>query len=165
MAQTRAPTKDRVAGRDPRQPTDIRVRSPLRAAILAAVTVSVYGFWWWWDVNRQLRALGQPARPWRSLAAVTIGWLAIAPPFLSVHHTTAMIAAAQQRVGVVAPAQPSVAVALAGVFAVGLVAFYLTSLAALSIAFLVGLVPPLMGMVLVGYVQAAINRAIRGGRS
>ena len=33
-------------------------RSPWRAAVLSAVTVTVFGFWWWFDVNRQLQRAG-----------------------------------------------------------------------------------------------------------
>ena len=69
---------------------------PVRAAVLALVTVSLYGFWWWRDEPAAEGALGQPADPGRALAAVTVGWLALVPPFLSVHRTTTMIAAAQR---------------------------------------------------------------------
>jgi DNA-binding transcriptional LysR family regulator len=72
----------------------VRPRGPVRAAVLPLVTVSLYGFWWWWDVGWPLRVLGRPADPGRVLAAVTVGWFAVVPPFRSVHRTTAMIAAA-----------------------------------------------------------------------
>lgn len=54
-------------------------RSPARAAILSVVTLTVYGFWWWWELNRELRARGEATHPWRALAAVTVGWAPSTP--------------------------------------------------------------------------------------
>ena len=86
-----------------------RPRSPARAAILSAVTMSFYGFWWWCDVNRQLRKLGEQVKPWRALAGVTVGWVALVPPFLSVLDTTGAIADAQRRASRSPTAQPRIA--------------------------------------------------------
>jgi hypothetical protein len=96
------------------QPLTIKTRSPVRAAILSLVTFSLYGFWWWRDLNRQLKALGQPAHPWRALGAVTVGWIALVPPFRSVHHTTTMVAAVERRTGIADPVSPLVAVSPCG---------------------------------------------------
>lgn len=112
---------------DWRQPVTVRPRGPVRAAVLSLVTVSLYGFWWWWDVGRQLRALGEPADPGRALAAVTVGFLAVVPPFQSVHRTTAMIAAAQRRAGVTPTPGPSATVAIAALAAPGAIVWAATS--------------------------------------
>ena len=56
-----------------RQVVTLRPRSPVRAAILSAVTLTLYGFWWW-ELNRELHARGEATNPWRALAAVTLGW-------------------------------------------------------------------------------------------
>lgn len=91
-------------------------------APLTLVTVSLYGFWWWWEVNRQLRALEQPADPGRALAAVTVGWLLLIPPFLSVHQTATMIAEVQRRAGLTRTVNPAAAVAIAAVAGAGAIA-------------------------------------------
>jgi len=141
------------------QAVTIRPRSPVRAAVLSLVTFSLYGFWWWWDVNRQLKAAGQPAHPWRALAAVTVGWLAVVPPFRSVYRTATMIGAAERRTGVAGTVNPSAAVTIAAVAAVGAGAWVATSLAAVSAGIFIGMAWALIAMVFVGYVQRELNRA------
>jgi hypothetical protein len=119
------------------------------------VTASVYGFGWR-DLNRQLRVLGQPADPWRALAAVTTGWPAIVPPFLSVHRTATMIADAQRRAGQAQTLSPSATV----VIAAGAVAWFATALAGLSVWVLIGVLWPLVAMVFVGFMQQELSRAL-----
>jgi hypothetical protein len=142
-----------------RQALTLRSRGPVRAAVLSLVTFSLYGFWWWWDVNRQLKALGQPAHPWRGLAAVTVGWLAVVPPFRSVHRTATMIGAAERRSGMASTVNPSAAVTIAAVAAVGAVAWVATSLAAVSAGIFIGMAWALIAMAFVGYLQRELNRA------
>jgi hypothetical protein len=148
-----------AGARDRQQAVTIRPRSPVRVAVLSLVTFSLYGFWWWWDVNRQLKAAGQPASPWRALAAVTAGWLAVVPPFRSVQRTTTMIAAAERRTGMASTVNPSAAVAIAAVAAAGAIAWVATSLAAASVGIFIGMAWALIAMVLVGYLQRELNRA------
>jgi hypothetical protein len=74
-------------------PVTARPRGPM----LSLVTRSLSGYRWW-DVSRQLRALGQRADPERVLAAVRVGVFGVVPPFLLVRRATMMIAAAQARV-------------------------------------------------------------------
>ena len=80
-----------------RLPVTARPRGPMRDAVLSLVTRSLSGYRWW-DVSRQLRALGRRAVPERVLAAVRVGVFGVVPPFLLVHRATTMIAAAQARV-------------------------------------------------------------------
>jgi hypothetical protein len=141
-----------------RRPGTIGTRSPVRAAVLSLVTFSLYGFWWWWDLSRQLKVLGQPAHPWRALAAVTVGWVAVIPPFRSVQRTATMIAAAGRRTGTVHAVSPPAAVTIAATAAAGAVAWAAASLAALAGIF-IGLAWPLLAMVFVGYLQRGLNRA------
>lgn len=142
-----------------RRPVTISMRSPVRAAVLSLVTFSLYGFWWWWDLSRQLKVLGQPARPWRALAAVTVGWVAVIPPFWSVQRTATMIAAAERRTGAVHAVSPQAAVTIAATAAAGAAAWAATSLAALTAGIFIGLAWPLLAMVFVGYLQRGLNRA------
>jgi hypothetical protein len=130
-----------------RQAVTLRPRSPVRAAILSVVTLTLYGFWWWWELNRELRAHGEATHPWRALAAVTLGWAVIVAPFRSVYGTTAAIAAAQRRAGL----EPAAA---------GLVLFA-TSIVFPPGFFLFGWIPPAFGMALVWYEQRQFNQAAR----
>jgi hypothetical protein len=141
------------------QPMIISRRSPVRVAVLSLVTFSVYGFWWWWDINRQLRALGQPAHPWRALVAVTAGWIAVIPPFWSAQHTSTMIAAAERGTGIPDTVSAPVAVTIAAVAAAGAAAWTVLSLAALPAGIYIGLAWPLLAMVFIGYLQHGLNRA------
>ena len=153
-------TAQATAGAGGRQQTvTLRPRSPVRAAVLSLVTFSLYGFWWWWDVNRRLKALGQPAHPWLALAAVTVGWAAVVPPFRSVQRTAVMIGAAERRTGAASTVNPSLAVTIAAVAAAGAIAWVATSLAALSAGIFIGMAWALIAMVFVGYLQRELNRA------
>jgi hypothetical protein len=152
---TRADTQ--VRGK---HPVTIRTRSPVRAALLSLVTFSLYGFWWWWDVNHQLKALGQPAHPWRALAAITAGWVAVIPPFLSVRHTATMIAEAERRAGAGPGVSAPVAVAIAATAAAGAVAWAALSLAAVTAGIYIGLIWAVLAMMFVGYLQRGLNRAV-----
>jgi hypothetical protein len=147
-----------AGARSRRQAVTFRPRSPARAAILSAVTLTLYGFWWWWELNRELRAHGEATRPWRALAAVTLGWAVIVAPFRSVYGTTEAVAAAQRRAGLEPTADPVTAVGLAVTAAAGLVLFA-TSTVFRPGFFLFGWIPPVFGMALVWYEQRQFNRA------
>ena len=134
-------------------------RDPNRTAVLAVVTLTVYGFWWWWDLNRRLGRLGTGTRPWRALAAVTIGWVAIVPPFWSVHKTVAGIAWVQRDGGQTPSARPRTAVGMAAVAAVGLALFATAGVFPPSF-FLFGWIPPVVGVLFIRYVQREYNRAV-----
>jgi uncharacterized protein DUF4234 len=148
--------------RSRQQAVTLAQRSPVRAAILSLVTLTLYGFWWWWQLNRDLRARGEAAHPWRALAAVTFGWAVIVAPFRSVYDTTEAIAAAQRRTGLEPTAQPQTAVGLAVTAAAGLVLFA-TAIVFPPGFFLFGWIPPAFGMALVWYEQRQFNRAVAAG--
>jgi hypothetical protein len=144
------------------QAVTIRARGPAWAAFLSVVTLTVYGFWWWWALNRELRTRGGATRPWRALAAVTLGWAVIVAPFRSVYDTTEAVAAAQTRAGLEPTARPKTAVGLAVTAAAGLVLFA-TSTVFRPGFFLFGWIPPAFGMALVWYEQREFNRALGTG--
>jgi hypothetical protein len=155
----------------------------LRVAVLSLVTLSVYGFWWWWDLNRQLKALGQPARPWTALARVTLGWLVVVPALLAsrmwvvvalsvipvvlslvaVRRTSLMIAAAQRESGTPREVSVPVAMGLAATALAGAVAWFALSVLTISSGLLVGVTWPLVAMALVSYLQAGFDDAVGGG--
>ena len=160
----------------------VRQRSPARAALWSLLTVSVYGFWWWWELNRQLRALGEPVRPWEALGRVTLGWLVVglalvlgwpwaavvlsvipvASSLLSVLETTGRMAALQRTTGTPVTVSLPIALGLAGVALVGAVAWLALSLLAVPFALLLGVVWPLVAMAFIAYVQAGQNGLVAG---
>lgn len=135
------------------------VRDPTRTALLAVVTLTLSGFWWWWDLNRRLRRLGASTRGWRSLAAVTIGWILIVPPFASVHEAVTAIARLQRDGEEEPTARPGTAVGLAVVAAAGLALFATAGVFPASF-FLFGWIPPVFGVLLIRYVQREYNSAV-----
>jgi len=86
---------------------DKKVRHPLVAFGLVFLTLGIYYFVWYYKVNRELRdigrAVGQEDRfgrsPFKSLLAITVGWLIIVPPFVSFYKTFQRIEAAQELAG------------------------------------------------------------------
>lgn len=163
----------------------IRQRSPARTALWSLLTVSIYGFWWWWELNRQLRALGESVRPWEALGRVTLGWLVvglalvlgwpwaavalsvipITSSLFSVLETTRRMAALQHATGSPVTLRVPIALGLAGVALVGAVAWLALSLLAVSFALLLGMVWPLVAMAFVMYVQAGQNGVVAGVES
>ncbi len=68
-----------------------RVREPDTVFLLTLVTLGVYGWFWYYRINCEMRDYGAAhgdeqlaaSRPGLSLLAVTLGVLAIVPPFVS----------------------------------------------------------------------------------
>lgn len=161
----------------------LRQRSPLRAAVLSLVTVSVYGFWWWWDLNRQLRALGQPGRPWQALGLVTLGWLLVAPAVIAglpwvaagvsvipaglslvaVSRTSTMLCAAQRARGVARTMSVPLAVGLPAAALACIVAWFtLIIVETGSVSMLLGVLGPFFAMTFIVYLQSSFNDAAGG---
>jgi Domain of unknown function (DUF4234)/Short C-terminal domain len=83
-----------------------KVRSPVWSIVLSFFTLGIYGMYWWYQVNRELRDLGRARgthelgdSPGTSLAAVTVGWLIIVPPFVSIYKGVQRLQAAQRLAG------------------------------------------------------------------
>lgn len=160
-------------------------RSPARAAVWSLVTASIYGFWWWWDVNRQLRDLGQPAGPIRAMALVTLGWVPVtaalmigwpwvavaasgvpvALSLLSVRESTTLLAAAQHRQGVATPVSVPLAFGLVAVALACLVAWFALSMAGIESGMVLGVAFPLIAMVFIAYFQGGLNRLVEAERN
>jgi hypothetical protein len=71
--------------------------------VWTVLTLGVYGAYWWYQVNREMRDLGRvDARPGlgdspgTSLLAVTLGALLIVPPFVSLYRGCQRVQAAQE---------------------------------------------------------------------
>jgi hypothetical protein len=64
-----------------------RMRNPLLVLLLCFATFGAYGVYWYWQVNEELRARGQPVRPAVAALAVSWGMLLIVPALVSCFNT------------------------------------------------------------------------------
>lgn len=83
-------------------------RNPLGVVGLTLITLGIYGFYWWWKINDELRLAQKDdsISPTRSLMAMLFGWIIIVPPFIAAWNTATHIAAFEQRVGVRQTVEP-----------------------------------------------------------
>jgi hypothetical protein len=65
------------------------------------VTLGIYGLYWYFKVNAEVRGYDDRVKvePVVSLLAITFGALLIVPPFVSIYKTGTRIAAAQEAAG------------------------------------------------------------------
>jgi Domain of unknown function (DUF4234) len=83
---------------------DVKKRNPWGIFGLTLITVGIYGFVWWYKMNRELRdysaAAGAPLNnnPARSVLAFIPGFLLIIPPFVSIWKTCERIETVRARV-------------------------------------------------------------------
>jgi hypothetical protein len=92
---------------------DVKIRNPWLVFLWAIVTLGIYYLVWYYKVNREMRdygrATGTPElgdSPLTSLLAITLGWLVVVPPFVSMYRTFARIATAQHVAGLRSEASP-----------------------------------------------------------
>ena len=90
---------EHVAGMDP----TIKVRGPLKSALLDLVTLGIYGFYWFYVTNRDLAALGRKRgttelgeNPTHSLLAAFPGFLIVVPFVISGYNTAERVNAARR---------------------------------------------------------------------
>jgi hypothetical protein len=145
------PRQDRVEHGRP------ATRSPLWSAVLSALTFSVFGWWWWWKLNNELCSSAEDIRPWGALAAVTVGWALVVPPFYAVRRTTERIADYQEQAGLAPTASPQTALGILVALASSLVLFFV-SLWLPTGDFL--LIPLVFVFALVSYEQRELNLAV-----
>ncbi len=68
-----------------------KIRSPLAVVALSIITFGIYLIFWWYFVNREMKDYGKSKNtdecgesPVVSLLALTLGWMIIVPPFVSI---------------------------------------------------------------------------------
>ena len=78
-----------------------RRRGPIAVLVLCLVTIGIYFFYWYYQVNDELKRYERDdtISPMRSLMAVLFGWLIIVPPFIAIYNTATHIQRAEQRAG------------------------------------------------------------------
>jgi hypothetical protein len=97
----------------------VKVRRPWAVAALTIVTLGVYSVVWWYKVNREMRDFGvargdrelAASRPWRSLAAITLGHLIVVPEVVTIVRTVRRVHAVE-RIGSAATRPAAAATAL-----------------------------------------------------
>lgn len=85
----------------------VKIRSPVWVVVWTVLSLGIYGAYWWYQVNREMRDLGRARgredlgdSPGTSLLAVTLGALIIVPPFVSLYKGCQRAQAAQEIAGV-----------------------------------------------------------------
>jgi hypothetical protein len=97
-------------------------RDPLGVLALSIVTFGIYFLYWYYKVNDELRRFehDETIRPGIALLAITLGWLIIVPPFISVYNTSMHVAKVERRLGIQQELSPALNVILLIVVAVGI---------------------------------------------
>ena len=99
-----------------------KIRHPWGAFFLVIITLGIYYLFWYYFINRELRDFGRASgesgsnpidvNPWLSLLAVSLGWLLIVPPFVSMYRTFKRIRTAQELADVGPKASPGLGLLL-----------------------------------------------------
>lgn len=80
-----------------------KIRNLWAVALLPIITIAIYYFYWWYQINRELRDYGRAkgtdelgTSPGSSLLAVTLGALIIVPALVSTYRGFKRVQAAQR---------------------------------------------------------------------
>ena len=83
-----------------------KIRSLWAVALLPIITIAIYYFYWWYQINRELKDYGRAKgtdelgdSPGKSLLAVTLGALIIVPALVSTYRGFKRVQAAQRLTG------------------------------------------------------------------
>ena len=89
-------------------------RDPLGVLGLSFITFGIYWWYWYWAINDELRRYerDETIRPGIALLAVTLGWVLIVPPFISMYNTSLHVVKDQQRLGIAQQLSPAINVIL-----------------------------------------------------
>lgn len=84
-----------------------KIRNIVAVALLPFITLWIYFFYWWYQINREMADYGRAKgtnelgdSPGKSLLAVTLGALIIVPALVSSWNTTKRVQAAQRLTGI-----------------------------------------------------------------
>ncbi|RST19354.1 DUF4234 domain-containing protein [Streptomyces sp. WAC05374] len=82
------------------------------------LTLGIYHFVWYFKVNREARDFDEriEVRPGMAVVAITLGWILIVPPFISVFNTGERIARMQRAAGMQPTCNPWIGLILMFVF-------------------------------------------------
>lgn len=96
-------------------------REPLGVVGLSIITFGIYFFYWYYEVNDELRrfAHDDTISPLRSLLAMTLGWIILVPPFIAMYNTAKQLQAAEQRRSIQPVLEPAFTIVIMLLVAVG----------------------------------------------
>ena len=74
-------------------------RSPIGVLGLCVITLGIYFFYWYFEMNDELRRYERDSSisPTRSLMAMLFGWIIIVPPFIALFNTAKHISEVEAR--------------------------------------------------------------------
>ncbi|MGH2636787.1 MAG: DUF4234 domain-containing protein [Actinomycetota bacterium] len=100
-------------------------RNPLGVLGLAFITLGIYGFYWYYKVNDEIKRYtgDQTISPGRSLLAVIPGFLLIVPPFIAYYNTANHVMQIEQQRGIASQISPALVVILGLVIWIGMAAY------------------------------------------
>jgi Domain of unknown function (DUF4234) len=89
-------------------------RNPLGVLGLSFITLGIYFFYWYYQVNDELRRFehDETISPVRSLMAILFGWIIIVPPFIAVYNTAKHVQAVEQRLEIQPQLEPALVVVI-----------------------------------------------------
>ncbi len=80
-----------------------KIRHPVAVPVLTIITIGIYGLYWWYQINREMRDLGEARnadglgeKPLNSLLAYFPGALIIVPPYVSLYNGVKRMQRAQE---------------------------------------------------------------------
>ena len=100
-------------------------RNPLGVLGLTLITIGIYGFYWYYKINEEIRDYtgDQTISPGRSLAAVIPGFLLIVPPFIAYYNTATHLAAMERERGIASEISPALTVIIGILISIALGAY------------------------------------------
>ncbi len=89
-------------------------RNPLGVLGLSVVTIGIYGLYWYYKVNDEIRRFERDdsISPARSILALLPGALLIVPPIIAVYNTAQHILKMEERAGIQQQISPALTVVL-----------------------------------------------------
>ena len=96
-------------------------RDPLGVLGLSIITLGIYWLYWYYQINVEIRRFekDETVRPGIALLAMTLGWIVIVPPFISLYNTSLHVLRMEERVGSPALLSPALNVVLLLLFGLG----------------------------------------------
>lgn len=100
-------------------------RNPLGVLGLSIITLGIYGFYWFYKVNEEIKRYtrDETISPSRSLLAVIPGFLLIVPPFIAYYNTANHLMRMEEQRGIASQISPALVVILGLVVWIGMAAY------------------------------------------
>lgn len=100
-------------------------RDPLGVLGLSFITLGIYWLYWYYTINDEIRRFEKDdtVRPGMALLAITLGWLIIVPPFISVYNTSKHVVRMEEGLGIQQQLSPALNVILLLVVGIAIPAY------------------------------------------